>query len=435
MGTESSPRLFAGYGDVDITPEPGMPMAGYINRAGKAIGAHDALKARVTYIDVGGEEVVLAVLDLIRVDDALRSRLASAISKATGVKEGRILIAATHTHSGPEVSTGIWSTQELMVSDREAINEYLRTLEYLVASASLTAMERSVRVAEVRVGVKEVSGVATNRVSSDGVIDKKLTLMSLEYVGGGRLLIINYACHPTVLGPDNVLYSGDLAGLTAELTRTYLGADVIYLNGAAGNVSTRFSRNKQDFEEALRKASILADSAASAYVNSRPIHVGPLHVKSKEMALRLRPPIDESLINKLKGELLKRLEEARRSGASPSVIRSLERDVYAVKIAERRNKLLKGVKSVKASITASWLGDEVALLTFPGELFVEYQLDLKEAVKPSTLLLAGYANGYVGYVPYPGYSGKGCYEELVSIIDEGEYPRIKEELIKLLTDG
>lgn len=434
MGAESSPKLFVGYGEADITPEPGMPMAGYINRAGKAIGAHDALKARVAYIDVGGEEAILAVLDLIRVDDALWRRLASAISKATGVREGRVLIAATHTHSGPEVSTGIWSTQELMVRDKEAINEYLRALEYLVASASLTAMERSVRVAEVRVGVEEVSGVATNRVSSDGVIDKELTLMSLEYVGGGRLLIVNYACHPTVLGPDNVLYSGDLAGLTAELARTYLGADVIYLNGAAGNVSTRFSRNKQDFEEALRKASVLADSVASAYVNSRPVYVGQLRVKSRETALRLRPPIDESLISKLKGELLRRLEEARRSGASPSVIRSLERDVYAVKIAERRNKLLKGVKSVKALITAAWLGEGVALLTFPGELFVEYQLDLKEAVKPSTLLLAGYANGYVGYVPYPGYSGKGCYEELVSIIDEGEYPRVKEELIKLLTD-
>ncbi len=341
MGTESSLKLFAGYGETDITPEPGMPMAGYINRAGKAIGAHDALKARVAYIDVGGEEAVLTVLDLIRVDDALRRRLASTISKVTGIKEERVVVAATHTHSGPEVSTGIWSTQELAVSDKEAINEYLRTLEYLVASASLTAMERSMRITEVRVGVKEVSGVATNRVSSDGVIDKELTLMSLEYVGGGRLLIINYACHPTVLGPDNVLYSGDLAGLTAELVQRYLGADVIYLNGAAGNVSTRFSRNKQDFEEALRKASILADSATLAYINSRSVHVGSLRVKSKEMVLRLRPPVDESLVDKLREELLKRLKEARRSKAPPSVIRSLERDVYAVKIAERRNKLLR----------------------------------------------------------------------------------------------
>jgi len=435
VGAEPPLKLFAGYGEADITPEPGMPMAGYINRAGKGVGAHDALKARVAYVDVGGEEAVLTVLDLIRVDDSLRSRLASAISKATGVDEGRILIAATHTHSGPEVSTGIWSTQELTSSDKEAINEYLKTLEYLVASASLTAMERSVRVTDVRVGVKEVSGVATNRVSSDGVIDKELTLVSLEYVSGGRLLIINYACHPTVLGPDNTLYSGDLAGLTAELSRTYLGADVIYFNGAAGNVSTRFSRNKQDFEEALRKASILADSVASAYVNSRPARSSSLRIKSKGLELRLRPPIDESLIDKLKEELLRRLEEAKKLGASPSVIRSLERDVYAVKIAERRNKLLKGVKTVKASITAAWIGDDVALLTFPGELFVEYQLDLKEAIKPSTLLVVGYANGYVGYVPYPGYSGKGCYEELVSIIDEGEYPRIREELIKLLTKG
>ncbi len=425
-------NFIAGFAKADITPEPGMPMAGYINRVGNALGAHDPLNARVLYLSDGYEEVLIVSMDLIRIDEGLRERVVSTLSRNLGIKPTNVLVAATHTHSGPEVSLGLWSTKELSRSDEELIRNYLSYLSTKVNNAALRAIERASEVSELRVATYEVRGVATNRVLNNDVVDRELTVLSIKYLGGGSSLIMNYACHPTVLGPDNLLYSGDLAGLAVTYVEDALGSDALYLNGAAGNVSTRFSRNKQDFEEAKQLASIIGEGVVKALLGGGRSLSGGIEVKVLETYLRLKPPMDESYLRGLEEELRAKLIKAKESGAPPPVLRALESDIYAVRIAMRRNSILKGVRSVKAVIKLVKVGD-LPIITFPGELFVEYQLSIKK-VLGKEVIVAGYTDGYLGYVPYLGRS-KLCYEEIVSLIDESEYPRLKELLTDLVRGG
>lgn len=39
--------MYIGFSKTDITPEPGLPMAGYVNRKEKSIDAHDPLNAGI----------------------------------------------------------------------------------------------------------------------------------------------------------------------------------------------------------------------------------------------------------------------------------------------------------------------------------------------------------------------------------------------------
>ncbi|MCK5843236.1 MAG: hypothetical protein KAG97_00930, partial [Victivallales bacterium] len=39
------------------------------------------------------------------------------------------------------------------------------------------------------------------------------------------------------------------------------------------------------------------------------------------------------------------------------------------------------------------------IVTVPGEIFIEFQIDLQEKFKNNRVMIFGYANGYCGYIP------------------------------------
>ncbi len=424
--------MYAGFTKIDITPEPGLPMAGYVNRKDKSIGAHDPLYARILYIDSLDQELLLVSLDLIRIDDTLYGNIIKVIEKNHGLSRNNIIIAATHTHSGPEVSLGLWSTKELSDNEKEQVKKYLRDLMWKINNGVSIALEKSGKITSIQPLTCRVdNNVATNRVDSKGVVDREATLLYMRY-GNEKILIVNYACHPTVLGSDNLLYSGDLAGLTVRHLEENLGINALYFNGAAGNVSTRFSRSKQDFDEAIYLSNLLAKPIIEEIIDikEKVNNVLPIHIKTITETLKLRKPVDTEKLATIEKQLLEKLKEAKRNNAPPGVLRALESDVYAIRIAKRRNMLLKNTRSIDIKIHVARIGDNMVILSFPGELFIEYQLELKNFARSRKVMLIGYANGYIGYVPYPSYMGKLCYEEIVSLIDNNEYDKIRALLQK-----
>ena len=81
---------------------------------------------------------------------------------------------------------------------------------------------------------------------------------------------MNYACHPTVLGPDNLLVSGDFPAAAIERIETSLpGGFGLFVNGAEGDVSVGHSSELsaigviapgRTFERAAELGTKLADT-------------------------------------------------------------------------------------------------------------------------------------------------------------------------------
>jgi len=422
--------MYIGFSKTDITPEPGLPMAGYVNRKGKSIGAHDSLNARILYMSSNDDDLVLISLDLIRVDDNLREKLEAVIMKNYGIKN--VIITATHTHSGPEVSLDLWSTRELNESDKKLIVNYLDELTWKINNAIANAVEKSSKVKDIKVISSNIKNVATNRIDNKGPIDEEAIILIIENEYE-KTLLLNYACHPTVLGSDNLLYSGDLAGLTIKYIEESLGVNAMYLNGAAGNISTRFSRSKQDFQEALNLSKSLANQVITGVLSSNATKLKPIiNIGSLNVRLTLKEPASNEILDELEKQFIDKLVKAKSEGAPPPILRALESDVYAIKIAKRRNSILRNTRSLNIELKVLTIDKELVMITFPGELFIEYQLELKQLIKPRKLMLLGYANGYIGYVPHPNYIGRMCYEEIVSLLDKIEYYKIKDILSQLV---
>lgn len=236
--------LLAGAARIDITPPPGQPMAGYpplkqvaggpqdtadyIGREGVALGTHDPLYARALVLDDGRQAVAFVALDLIAVEAEFTSAVRQAIHEATAIAPDHILLAASHTHSGPDLFR--W-TGGLDPQVEPAIRQ--RVIDVV--------LEAHANRKRARIGWADgqLTNISINRRHADGPIDPRVGVTWLEDERGQCIaLLVNFAVHTCLLPSVNLYYSADVSGFAmTALERAYPGAVALFLNGAAGNIN------------------------------------------------------------------------------------------------------------------------------------------------------------------------------------------------------
>src|SRR5947199_5660329 len=214
-----SVTLRAAVAKVDITPAPGAQLWGYSNRQSPATGTLDSLYARILILQAGKQSLALVDLDLGRpFGPASLQWLRNATRDVSF-----LILAATHTHSGPVVQDDYpsgkpaWETAALQK----------------IAQAVSEARQKLV---DVQIGIGYgVTFIGHNRlrVNSDGSVswfernltelptapvDGTVSVLRIDDTDGQPLaIVVNYACHPVIFGSDNFQYSADFP---AAMTKT-----------------------------------------------------------------------------------------------------------------------------------------------------------------------------------------------------------------------
>jgi neutral ceramidase len=99
--TGGTARLHAGFGRADITPPPGVGLGGNGPEGLVATGYRHRLYARALLLeDPGGERIALVVLDQAHVSANLHRLAAERLVHTAGIGADRLIVSATHTHSG-----------------------------------------------------------------------------------------------------------------------------------------------------------------------------------------------------------------------------------------------------------------------------------------------------------------------------------------------
>ena len=91
----------------------------------------------------------------------------------------------------------------------------------------------------------------------------------LGVVKFNEVTLFNFACHPTVLGHGNRLISADLFGAAQKSAESATGAPCAFVQGAAGDLSTRFTRRKQSFAEVDRLGTLLAEAGVAVAAEAK----------------------------------------------------------------------------------------------------------------------------------------------------------------------
>lgn len=222
------------FDTIDITPKQSHMMSGYEGiRYSK--GSRDTLKARILVLD----DWVFVSCDLVGLGseflDLLRSYL----------PDFKVDVSASHTHAGP--SGTINTNQELHFMhnvfqkwDQDYVLDIIDRIVYAVEGMKYAP----VNISTGHIIIKELYG---NRTQKGQAFDDECIVFEFESLGK-VFALVQLALHPTYYKEDNQLYSKDVFNYIEEgLLDKYEG--VIFVQGALGDVSTRFVRDKYSIEE------------------------------------------------------------------------------------------------------------------------------------------------------------------------------------------
>ncbi|MGH9520486.1 MAG: neutral/alkaline non-lysosomal ceramidase N-terminal domain-containing protein, partial [Terriglobales bacterium] len=237
--------LLAGWARCEFAPPQGAPMPGYIARKTVASGQAGPLYVRALVLQKGKVRAALLVADVLLISNRWASRLRARLGKILGVPSNNVIVAATHTHSGPMIDTAPFDLLQTEVPGAPTPSVAMRCIEVCMEQA-LSAAAKSMHGVKTEMGRVFVRKVATDRNDPARVASQPLYL--LRFTARKRRAILGvFGCHSTVLGPDNTLLSGDFLGEISR--RLEQDADVALVGaGAAANISTRFTSRGQTFE-------------------------------------------------------------------------------------------------------------------------------------------------------------------------------------------
>ncbi len=388
--------LRAGVARANITPPVGAWLDGYDARHEPSQDVHDDLYAQALVVDDGQTRIALVTADVISLDAGFVAAVREHIRAATGIPPECVLIAVSHTHSGP-------ITQSIcLFPPPEA--DYMAQLEKKLAGA---ATEAAMKLQPVRLGLGQGQvGFAINRrlPVADGIVmrpnpagplDPAVGVLRMETLQGQPLAVVfHYTCHATVMGSSNLSISADYPGAARRFVEDAYpdGTTAIFLQGCCGDVRPhlvgpdgRFRGG--DWQDLGRLGRILGAEVVRVCEGIRMETSSTLAARSCSVALPFsHPPSREELRALLEGPPLPGV-----SAADTQLDHQWARWLL--------DHLAAGdtPTHLKVEVQAMRLGS-LRLVALPGEAFVEIGQRIKGLVS-SPAWPVGYVNGCVGYLP------------------------------------
>lgn len=414
MTPDQTPQIAMriGFSKSNITPPEGIVLGGYAGYR-PCSGVHDPLFCKAVVLEQGAVRYCLIALDLLCVDEALQCRIAQKVAHL-GIEPQRLIVSAIHTHAAPQgVIAGEGALSAVNCSAEEHSPQFLSYMEHVVSKADATCraavehlepfLVRAVKGSTPPVGSERHTGAAPGG---------SLTVLQCRTESGKLLTLYNFPCHPTVLGPDNLLASADFVSGIEVL----LGGDMaVFLNGAAGDISTRFTRRESTFAECTHMAQVAAEHILSVLADAPFVQPQPL--VGKHATVTLQPRTVETVETAQEALRLRtaQWEQAQASGADAATVRLLKTYAEGAWVNLEFAKTMAGITALHLPVTVfRFAGLDFA--TIPGELF--------STLQPEGLSVITYANGYFRYIcPEEAYEANH-YEAMAAIVARGGGERL-----------
>ncbi|MCY3792672.1 MAG: neutral/alkaline non-lysosomal ceramidase N-terminal domain-containing protein [Gemmatimonadetes bacterium] len=392
--------LHFGAAAADITPPVGIAMGGYWGRRSGATHIRDRLMAKALVCGCGAARIALVAVDLVGLDANAVRRIREKIRRATGIEDAAIMVCASHTHAGPLT----FPFRGMGRIDYYYLEQVADAVVEAVVAAAADSRPGRLYYARppVQIGINRrephPQGTRIGQNPAGPVVPYAHVLRFVAADGTG-VTLFNHACHPVVLGHDNLQISGDFAGAAVRHIEEQTGDRALFINGACGDVNPRITGGAFADVEALGQA--LGQVVLEGRDAAVPLETSSISWAHERLDLPLQPPPTRwrAELEKFKWYLRARL-------AWGSEVSKAQFE-WAVAMCKWVRAGAERARVQTFEIQALALG-ELVLLGVEGELFARYHLDLETAHGPA--VLCGFANGCIGYVPTADEYARGGYE-------------------------
>ena len=384
----------AAVAKVDITPTDSQWLMGYAAR--KNTGVNDPIFHRIVVMDDGKTQFYLISTDVCVFSPTVYKEFAQEMKQKLGINPVNIWWTTTHTHSAPEV--GPPEMYDILLkgrSDHAWSREYLALVKTKLEQGIVEARSK---LAPARLGIgtgtslaninrraRDIDGKISLGLNPEGPVDRQIGLLRLEKTDGSLIAIIaNYAMHGTVLGGRFMKISGDAQGMVANYVEKKLGAPMLYINGAAGNIAPIYSVYDTPGAGHLSQFGVLLGDKILDTVQRTKVSFSPVELAAAETTI----------------------ETARKPGLT-----------WTPALQDFASQSAAGEQMVRIPVRFMRIND-LMLWAAPVELFCEISMAVREASPFRNTFYFGYTNGWIGYLPTAEGFLEGGYEPTTSPFTE-----------------
>jgi hypothetical protein len=387
----------AGVAATAITPTEPMWLAGWAVRTEPARATLTELYAKALAVeDRQGSQFVLLAVDSIGISRDIATAIAVQVEQRWGLPRERLMICASHTHSGPEIRPDKVPFFHIPPDMAAKIGPYVdwltgRLVEVIGAAladlqpAALTVRQGSASFAQNRRGT--------------GQVDHSVPTLEIAAADGRRRAVVfGYACHNTTMPPTDGRYCGDYAGFAqSALEANDPGMMAMFIAGAGADQDPE-PRGTIAF--AKQHGETLATAVRESLTGPGYEISGYLSVAFDEIPLEFRPIPTRP-----------ELEANRSCGDAPRRAKA----EYLLGRLDRGDPI---AANYPCPLQVVRFGEGLLLVALGGEPVIDYAQKIKQRhIAPDRVVwVAGYANDMFGYLPSAAVLRAGGYEGTRSLL-------------------
>jgi len=461
--TAENQFLLAGTGRRCANPPPNIAHGGWgAQKHEQAEGIDLALWVTALALSDGSTTALILDIDIQILTNQRAGQIRAAVSKATGLPLANIRASATHTHSGP-VPYKSW-----IEKGYEMVAPWFENLAGWSAEAATEAVA-NLQPVQLRAG-KGTCHINANRravtaagdrflgINPDGPCDREVLLIKLDTLDGKPFAtLVNYACHPTIMGPPNRLITPDYPGAMKRVVEQSVGGLCFFFQGSAGDQGP-VQGFQGDVKVYRDLGAVLGHEAAKVALGLKAIPSAvefrevlpsgaplgiygsefarqpglPVRVLDKEILVPLREGLPEREAAAAKLDFWKsKLRNARESADETAITQA----IYMARRADIQLRMADdfgGKTSAGVSTHFISFGD-FALVGCNIEPFCEIGMTIKKQSPFPITFMSGYTNGRMAYMPTAEEWPKGGYEVENSPFGKSAADTLITEILKTLS--
>ena len=255
---EAGAEFLAAIAVRDVTPDPLLSVSGGVGPTHPATRKFGKLTVRALTLENNGTRVSICSTDFLGFPGVLCDRVRKQVP---GIPPENILIGATHNHSGPDCY-GFPDQTGKTAADIDYLNSVCNRL-----AEAINETVAKLRPASVKIATGNARGKIAYNYYAEQLYDPRCDVIQiLDKRHEPFATIVNYACHPEVIGSDQGILCPDFVGPLYDRIRQQTGGTGIFMNGALGGMVTADCRGPdgkdvQTWDECIRIGNLLADEA------------------------------------------------------------------------------------------------------------------------------------------------------------------------------
>ena len=323
----------------------------------------DHLYARALGIQDDDKWIIHISFDLLAFDYENKMKLQNTLRDYYKTDKLFVITSATHTHYANSVRNPKYVEYLANLLPQE-----IEKMEYVEKNNVTTTYQRMHTNA---CGKSRISGYDSN--------NETLGLVRFFEGEDNFLNIVYNNCHPTTLDAMSQFFSAEYPGYVLKKLEDKYDADFTFMQGAAGDISSRFVRSGQSYEAMTELGDKLTEEVISLF-EKETVKV-PLKVEYKEATVKYEHEFTPIDLSNVRTDLSERELETIRIGSE-------ERK----KLEKKCNEIFGYLPDFAQVVSLSF--GSIKFIFYPNEIFSAYMdgLDLDKE------LLVSYSNGYGSYI-------------------------------------